>query len=198
MRAVTIKTKKIARLKVIATPAKTLVRFPHQVIGSIALMLQTPKAIFEKGKAPKTVYEDGRIIRQWELVLRGDDLKIVKVISVILMALCFSSCEPAHAETASWYSFDSCVKEGTSGRYTASGERFNENALTAASWQYPFGQKIKVTNLKNDKSVIVKISDRGPAKRLVKKGRVIDLSKAAFNRIASLSDGVIPVRLEAL
>lgn len=110
----------------------------------------------------------------------------------------FSSCDVAQAETASWYSYESCIKEGTSGRFTASGEKFNHNELTAASWKYPFGTKVKVTNLKNGKSTTVKINDRGPSKRLVKKGRVIDLSKAAFQSISPLSAGVIPVRIEVL
>lgn len=102
----------------------------------------------------------------------------------------------AYGQTASWYSYESCVAEGTSGRYTASGERFNHQDLTCASWDYKFGTQVKVTNLKNGKSVIARVNDRGPAKRLYKKGRVIDLSKASFARIADLREGVIPVKIE--
>lgn len=78
------------------------------------------------------------------------------------------------------------------GRKTASGERFNKNAMTAAHRSLPFGTKVKVTNVNNGKSVIVRITDRGP----FIKGRVIDLSEGAFAKIASLRSGVTKVKLE--
>lgn len=78
------------------------------------------------------------------------------------------------------------------GKKTANGEIFNENSLTAAHKTLPFGTKVKVTNLDNGKSVVVRINNRGP----YSKGRVIDLSKAAFSRIASISKGVTRVKLE--
>jgi len=109
---------------------------------------------------------------------------------------------PAMAEeissTASWYDYKSCKQEGTSAKYTANGERFNHNALTGASWDYPFGTKLLITNLQNNKQVIIRINDRGPAKRLVKKGRIIDLSRAAFQEIANLKMGIIKVKIEKL
>lgn len=105
---------------------------------------------------------------------------------------------PALADTASWYSTRSCKSEGTSGIFTASGARFDENSFTCASPNLPFGSRLKITNLKNKKSIVVTVTDRGPTKRLVKKGRVIDLAKGAFKAIAPLSDGVIPVKVEAL
>jgi rare lipoprotein A len=119
---------------------------------------------------------------------------IGKTVKVLVFSVFIST--SAYADTASWYSFDSCRKEGTNGYFTASGERFNEKDLTAASWQYPFQSKVKVTNLNNGKSIIVTINDRGPSKRLIKKGRVIDLSRGSFSRIANLSDGVISVKVE--
>ena len=78
------------------------------------------------------------------------------------------------------------------GKKTANGEIFNENSLTAAHKTLPFGTKVKVTNLDNGKSVVVRINDRGP----YSKGRVIDLSKVAFSKIASTSKGVTRVKLE--
>ena len=78
------------------------------------------------------------------------------------------------------------------GKKTANGEIFNENSLTAAHKTLPFGTKVKVTNLDNGKSVVVRINNRGP----YSKGRVIDLSKAAFSKIASISKGVTRVKLE--
>ncbi|WP_413044049.1 septal ring lytic transglycosylase RlpA family protein [Pseudomonas sp. YJ42] len=77
-------------------------------------------------------------------------------------------------------------------KLTASGERFDQGALTAAHRTLPFGTKVRVVNARNGKSVVVRINDRGPYVR----GRVIDLSKAAFQRIASTRAGVIRVRLE--
>ena len=104
-------------------------------------------------------------------------------------------CMVARAETASYYTYESCKREGTSGIWTASGERFNENDLTCASWDYPFGTKVKVTNISNGKSVICLVNDRGPNKRLYNKGRKIDLSKGAFEKIADLREGVIKVNI---
>ncbi|WP_232821290.1 septal ring lytic transglycosylase RlpA family protein [Oceanimonas marisflavi] len=80
------------------------------------------------------------------------------------------------------------------GRKTASGERFNKNALTAAHKTLPFGSRVRVTNLRNQRSVVVRINDRGPyAKR-----RVIDLSEQAAREIGMIRAGVAPVKLELL
>ncbi len=79
-------------------------------------------------------------------------------------------------------------------RKTASGERFNQYSFTAAHKKLPFGTRVKVTNLKNSSSVIVKINDRGP----FIKGRIIDLSRAAFDAIANLDSGVIRVKIEVV
>jgi rare lipoprotein A len=80
------------------------------------------------------------------------------------------------------------------GRATASGEIFHSSALTAAHRTLPFGTKVRVTNLNNNKSVTVKINDRGPFVR----GRVIDLSPAAARRIDLTATGVAPVKLEVV
>nr|WP_320190252.1 septal ring lytic transglycosylase RlpA family protein [uncultured Desulfobacter sp.] len=77
-------------------------------------------------------------------------------------------------------------------RKTASGEPFNQKAKTAAHRQLPFGTKVKVTNKKNKKSVIVTINDRGP----FVEGRIIDLSKFAFSRIGNTRDGILNVEIQ--
>lgn len=77
------------------------------------------------------------------------------------------------------------------GNGTASGERFNAYALTAAHPSLPFGTMVKVVNLDNQKEVIVKINDRGP----YADGRIIDLSQAAFQTIAPLSQGIAKVSI---
>lgn len=80
------------------------------------------------------------------------------------------------------------------GKKTASGERFNQRALTAAHRTLPFGTQVRVTNLNNERSVVVRINDRGPFVR----GRIIDVSRAAAERLDMLRSGVAPVRIEAL
>lgn len=82
-----------------------------------------------------------------------------------------------------------------SGSRTANGDHFTGEDMTAAHMTLPFGTKVRVTNPKTGKSVIVRINDRGGFDRL---GRVIDLSKAAFQAIAPLSAGVVTVQLEVL
>jgi len=79
----------------------------------------------------------------------------------------------AQKGAASWYG------PGFHGRRTASGERFDANAFTAAHRTLPFGARVKVTNTRNGRSVMVRINDRGPYAH----GRVIDLSKASARAI---------------
>jgi rare lipoprotein A len=94
------------------------------------------------------------------------------------------------AETgrASWYG------EAHHGLPTASGERFDMNALTAAHPTLPFGTRLRVVNLDNDREVEVRINDRGPAAP----GRVIDLSYAAARALGAVGAGIVPVRLTVL
>ncbi|BBD58664.1 rare lipoprotein A [Nostoc sp. HK-01] len=89
---------------------------------------------------------------------------------------------------ASFYGYDG------SGSMTASGQRFNPEAMTAAHRSLPFGTKVRVTNTSNGRSVIVRINDRGPYIR----GRVIDLSTAAARTIGMIGSGVAPVHIEVL
>ncbi len=77
------------------------------------------------------------------------------------------------------------------GRQTANGEIFVANKLTAAHKTLPFGTMVKVTNLSNGKSVVVRINDRGP----FVKGRIIDLSEAAAKKIDMLQQGVVKVEI---
>lgn len=95
----------------------------------------------------------------------------------------------ANAGIASWYG------KPFHGRLTASGERFNMNAMTCASNSHKMGTKLKVTNKANGKSVIVKVNDTGGFKKY---GRTLDLSKAAFNSIANIDKGVIHVTIKPI
>lgn len=101
------------------------------------------------------------------------------------------------AGEASYYTKASCLREGTSG-IMANGKALDDTKLTCASWFYPFGTRLRVTASRNNRSVVVVVSDRGPAKRLVQKGRIIDLSQAAFEALADLKLGVILVKTEVL
>lgn len=100
--------------------------------------------------------------------------------------------KPAVAESytglASWYG------RKFHGRLTASGDRYDMAALTAAHQTLPFGSQVRVTNLANGRSVVVTINDRGP----YAEDRVIDLSHAAAQRLGIIEDGVAEVRLEVL
>ena len=80
------------------------------------------------------------------------------------------------------------------GRPTASGTLYREDSLTAAHRTLPMGTVVKIENLRNQKSVIVEINDRGPYAQ----GRIIDLSRAAAKKLKMLDEGVAEVRLEVV
>jgi len=80
------------------------------------------------------------------------------------------------------------------GRKTASGGVYNQDALTAAHPTLPFGTKVKVTNTKNNRSVVVTFNDRGPTQP----DRVIDVSRAAASKLGMLGSGLVPVKLEVV
>ena len=79
-------------------------------------------------------------------------------------------------------------------RKTASGELYRHELKTAAHKELPFGSKVKVTNVNNGKSVVVRVNDRGPFVR----GRIIDLSKSAFSSIGNTAAGIIDVKIEVI
>ena len=95
---------------------------------------------------------------------------------------------------ASWYSEKS---PGVRPR-TASNEVFDDSELTCAMWGVPFHQMVKVTNLDNGKSVIVRVNDRGPHTRYYQRGRIIDLTQKAFSQLSNLKHGIIRVQIEFL
>jgi rare lipoprotein A len=87
---------------------------------------------------------------------------------------------------ASWYSrSDRGIK-----KRTASGAIFDHSKRTCASWGFPLGTRLRVTNLQNGRSVICVVNDRGPAKKLK---RLVDLTKAAFREIADPKHGLVRV-----
>ncbi len=114
--------------------------------------------------------------------------------AVLLVVCVMASCSTgelrtsAHTAVASWYG------EEFEGRRTASGEPFDKDALSAAHREFPFGTKLKVTNLSNGRSVIVVVNDRGP----FVSGRDIDLSYAAARKIGLVGPGTGEVLIEYL
>ena len=96
---------------------------------------------------------------------------------------------------ASWYG------EEHRGKLMANGARFDPDKLTAASWFFPLGSKVLVTlnsSLQPSQTVVVAITDRGPAPRFVRAGRIIDLSHAAFRQLAPTEQGLAEVKVVAL
>ncbi|MFM7408436.1 MAG: septal ring lytic transglycosylase RlpA family protein [Cuspidothrix sp.] len=89
---------------------------------------------------------------------------------------------------ASWYGYD------WAGNKTASGERYNPEGLTAAHRTLPLGTRIRVTNTRNGRSVVVRVNDRGPYIR----GRILDLSAGAARILGMISSGVAPINIEVL
>ena len=94
------------------------------------------------------------------------------------------------------------VKEGVASYYsrelagnpTSSGELFDPEAMTAAHRTLPMGTRLRVTNLRNDRSVVVRVNDRGP----YAEGRILDVSRRAAERLDMLEHGTVRVRIEVL
>ncbi len=113
-------------------------------------------------------------------------MRFVKgMVLVVALALC-PALAFAEDGLASWYGGK------FHGRMTSSGEMFDTNSLTAAHRTLPFGTIVKVTNLDNGRSVLVKINDRGPFVG----GRIIDLSRAAALQLGMIDTGVARVSLQ--
>ena len=127
--------------------------------------------------------------------------KIIALVLILMTLSIFPGCAPykppkphpeliGYTETgrASYYALKFQF------RRTASGETFNNLAMTAAHKTLPFGSKVLVTNVKNGKSVTVTINDRGP----FIKGRIIDLPRNAFSKIGNTKSGTIKVKIEVI
>jgi rare lipoprotein A len=80
---------------------------------------------------------------------------------------------------------------------TAAGRRFNPEALEAAMWEVPLDSIVRVTNQGTGRSIVVRITDRGPARRL-RRERVIDLTRRAFAQLAPLRQGLVPVVVQRI
>lgn len=92
---------------------------------------------------------------------------------------------------ASWYS----ESDPAINRHTANGEIFDDTKMACASWDFPFGARLKITSLHNGKSVVCVVNDRGPAKHL---RRLVDLTLGAFREIADPRMGLVEVSVTAV
>lgn len=129
-------------------------------------------------------------------------MRILKT-SILILIFVFSSCTSAvRYSTQETFKNSEKVQVGVAsyyglefhGRPTTSGEIYDMNSLTAAHPTLPLGTIVKVTNLANDKSVIVRINDRGP----FKKNRIIDVSYEAAKQLGFLNDGTALVKIEVI
>ena len=87
---------------------------------------------------------------------------------------------------------------GFHGEETASGEIFDQREMVAAHRSLPLGSVVRVTNLENNRSVVLRIIDRGPYGRNFRKGTIIDVSKGAARRLGFVTDGLVRVRVDVL
>ena len=119
-----------------------------------------------------------------------------KILTVLVMLIMSFSMIAATKKTVSSKVYQTGTASFYGGKWhgkkTANGEIFNTYSLTAAHKTLPFNTRVRVTNLNNGKSVIVRINNRGP----YIKGRIIDLSTAAFTAIESKNKGIARVKLE--
>ena len=127
---------------------------------------------------------------------------MTRLVGVVALLACLGVGRNVRHGLASWYS-----TAETRGRM-ANGEVLNDEAFTAASWDFSLGTRLRVRNQKrrthqngdnpktNKDGIAVTVTDRGPARRLYRQGRRLDLSQAAFAALAPLSEGVISVSVE--
>jgi rare lipoprotein A len=110
----------------------------------------------------------------------------------LLVAVTIAAAPVANEGVASWYG------EEHRGMLMANGDKFDPDKLTAASWFYPMGTRVRVTaRVDPRRTVVVTITDRGPAHHLVEDGRIIDLSRAAFEKLADPDVGLVPISVQA-
>lgn len=113
-------------------------------------------------------------------------------------AAVFAQSAPAVAGTGSGPIKGVCVyyNDKFQGHPVASGEKYDKEALTAAHKTLPFGTMVKVTNLKNNKSVVVRVNDRGPHGG--SKAKIIEITSRAAKEIDMIKDGKVPAQIEVV
>lgn len=127
--------------------------------------------------------------------LKMNAILVCAAVMVALALIMSVSAQPARygehsiEGAASWYG------ESYRGKLMANGVPFDPDAMTCASWDFPFGTRLRVLCHETGKIVVVTVTDRGPAPSLYSRGRVIDLSRAAFASIADPLVGIVTVSI---
>jgi len=125
-------------------------------------------------------------------------LSLLAIIAVVFISACTSAPSSQQVNTSQVGFVEEGIASFYANKYqfrtTASGERFNQFASTAAHKTLPFNSRVRVTNLDNGKSVVVRINDRGP----FIDGRIIDLSRSSFSEIADTKAGLARVKIEVI
>jgi rare lipoprotein A len=124
---------------------------------------------------------------------------MIRVLTALLLAMALQSCGSTSASLSEQPERGAIFEEGIASYYhdslhgnlTASGEPYDREALTAAHRSLPFGTRIRVTNLENERSVILTINDRGPFVA----GRIVDLSRRAARELGSVEAGIVKVTI---
>ncbi len=117
-----------------------------------------------------------------------------RILPLALISLLLGSCASGYSHRRVQVGYASYYADKYHGRRTACGEIYDKHKLTAAHRTLPCGTMVKVTNLENGRSVVVRINDRGP----FRKGRIIDLSYEAARRLKMIRKGVVKVKVEVL
>ncbi len=140
------------------------------------------------GCSPRVVIKPVELTGKTSVATTKGTISVAKAVIGALIPDRLTGRQKVQTGIASWYG-----KE-YHGRRTANGEIYNMHALTAAHKHLDFNTRVRVTNLSNDRTVVVRINDRGPFKR----GRIIDLSYGAARKLDMVEAGIQKVRLEVL
>ena len=164
--------------------------------GKLILKDNTKGVIYQLDDQPLAVFFEGK------------DVKITGTLDAKSDTIYISDVGLSHAKHAStkttslrhkpparvWYGVASWYERDNQGPRTADGERFDDRALTAAHRRLPLGTRVRVTNLRNGRSVVVRVNDRGP----FIPGRLIDLSKGAAKDLGFIRQGLAYVRISVV
>ena len=158
-----------------------------QLLGTAALLIASTGSFAPAMAATSSVTTPSAVIRELDAAPTWDQ-KLIQPMSPVPAANGLMASSGVSVGQASWYG------PGFYGNRTASGEVFRPGTLTAAHRSLAFGTKVRVTNLRNGLSAVVRINDRGPFHG----GRIIDLAHGAAQQLGLTSSGTAQVKLEIL
>jgi rare lipoprotein A len=158
-----------------------------QLLGTAALLFASTGSFVPAMAATSSVTTPSTVIRELDAAPTWDQ-KLIQPMSPVPAANGLMASSGVSVGQASWYG------PGFYGNRTASGEVFRPGTLTAAHRSLAFGTKVRVTNLRNGLSAVVRINDRGPFHG----GRIIDLAHGAAQQLGVTSSGTAQVKLEIL